>query len=309
MSFSSGTITATSPVRFPSVGTTDGKYRFENENAQIIGSFDGTRSFGNFAFFANQTPNASTWGSFVSSSSTRPYVTKFVLGSYASIPAAAEATTAIHTRTFGSNGLWSRISSASGSSDILPRICLPSDGFFVGSGPDASGATNSVGTYIRNSDAGQPGPGIVLTNYNLNASGSKVINRDRSCRIGFEILDVDSVSSNAYPSSRNTAFITHTLIPRAVAGTTVDQFTLPSTGLASRRSYKYLVHAEDSSGDFYTTELLVQVKGTTTNLVQYASSSTSASLVINFSVSATSDGTNTTVTIITNDADVLDDAY
>jgi hypothetical protein len=76
--------------------------------------------------------------------------------------------------------------------------------------------------------------------------------------------------------------------------TTVDSFTV---SLTTKKSYKYLVHAQNSGGDFYTTELLIQINGNgstyTTNIIQYASSTTSSSLTVSFSVSAS--GTTATV--------------
>jgi hypothetical protein len=68
--------------------------------------------------------------------------------------------------------------------------------------------------------------------------------------------------------------------------TTVDSFTV---SLSTKKSYKYLVHAQNTtSGHFYTTELLIQIYGNgstyTTNIIQYASSTTSSSLTVSFSV-------------------------
>jgi hypothetical protein len=162
--------------------------------------------------------------------------------------------------------------------------------FLIGTGPDSNSDTLGNGVYLRNDTTNN---GLIFTNYNLSTNTGKTIQKDRSCRLGLEVLDVDT-GTTAYANSKNTAYLTHTFIPRATSATTVDQFLIPNN---SKKSYKYFIHVENASGDFYTTELLIQVKGTTTNIVQYASSSTSTSLSVNFSISATAGGSETTVTL------------
>jgi hypothetical protein len=122
----------------------------------------------------------------------------------------------------------------------------------------------------------------VFTNYNLSANAFRTTQKDRSCRLGLEVLNVDS-GTTSYASSKNTAYITHTYVPASLGINTVDSFTV-----SANKSYKYLVHSENASGDFFTSELLVQIKGTTANLIQYASSTTNPSLTVSFSVSVSS---------------------
>jgi hypothetical protein len=163
--------------------------------------------------------------------------------------------------------------------------------FLIGTGPNSSSDTLGNGVYLRNDTTNN---GLIFTNYNLSTNTVKTIQKDRSCRLGLEVLDVDT-GSTAYASSKNTAYITHTYVPASLSTTTVDSFTV---SLTTKKSYKYLVHAQNTtSGHFYTTELLIQIYGNgstyTTNIIQYASSTTSSSLTVSFSVSAS--GTTATV--------------
>jgi hypothetical protein len=101
--------------------------------------------------------------------------------------------------------------------------------------------------------------------------------------LGLEVLDVDT-GSTAYASSKNTAYITHTYVPKSTGSVEVDTFTVPG----SNKSYKYFVHAQLTTGEFYTTELLVQVKTSgTVNIMQYASSTTSSSLTVTYTARIT----------------------
>ena len=158
--------------------------------------------------------------------------------------------------------------------------------FLIGDGPSASGATTGSGVYLRNDTTNN---GLIFTNYNLSANASRSTEKDRSWRLGLEVIDVDT-GTTAYASSKNTAYITHTYVPASLSTTTVDSFTVSGS---TKKSYKYLVHAQNVGGDFYTTELLIQIKGTTTNILQYASSTTSSSLTVSFSVAVV--GTTATV--------------
>lgn len=279
ITFTSDTLNAstTAATTFPIIASNGGVYTNGSAN---VGIHMPTTS--SSLHLGRSTALGSTW-------SGGDFITQLGLGGSGFTVASgvtAPASSTIQTRFFGSSG-WANLSAANS-----PRICMPN--FLIGTGPDANTATTGSGTYLRNDTTNNSNNGLIFTNYNLNATGSKTIAKDRSCRLGLEILDVDTAVSGAYAGSKNTAYLTHTFIPRATSGTTVDQFLIPNN---SKKSYKYFIHAENASGDFYTTELLVQVKGTTTNIIQYASSSTTPSLTISFSVSASSGGSDTTVTV------------
>jgi hypothetical protein len=189
-------------------------------------------------------------------------------------------TAEIVTKYFGS-GNWENLSSTNS-----PRICMP--GFLIGGGPVSSTDTVSEGVYLRNVYGGN-NSGLIFTNYNFMTNTNKRIDMDRSCRIGLEVLNADT-GTTSYQNTKNIAYITHTYVPASLLTTTVDSFTVSST---TKKSYKYLVHAQNSGGDFYTTELLIQIKGTTANILQYASSTTSSSLTVSFSVAVV--GTTATI--------------
>jgi len=130
----------------------------------------------------------------------------------------------------------------------------------------------------------------VFTNYNLSANASITTRKDRSSRIGLGVLNVDSMASNAYASMKNTAYITHTYVPSLT--TIVDEFTVTTN---TNKSYKYLIHCENSTGEVFTSELLLLVKMSalnvsSTNLVQYGSIGTSAGFSLSFVFAVTGSG-------------------
>lgn len=127
---------------------------------------------------------------------------------------------------------------------------------------------------------------LVFTNYNLSAHANITTQKDRSSRIGLGVLNVDSEVNNAYASMKNTAYITHTYVPSL--STIVDEFTVTTN---TKKSYKYLIHCENASGEVFTSELLLLVKmqssTSTTNLVQYGSIGTSAGFSLSFAFAVT----------------------
>jgi hypothetical protein len=282
LTFSGTTITAstTAATTFPIIASNGGVYTNGSEN---IGISMPTSS--SSLHLGRSTALGSTW-------SSGDFITQLGLGGSGfavTSGVTAPSSSTIKTRFFGSSA-WANLSAASS-----PRICMPD--FLIGTGPDSNTDSNGSGFYLRNDTTNN---GLIFTNYNFTASGStRTIRKDRSTRIGLEVLTVPATgtSDTAYGSSVNTAYLTHTFIPKIASGTTVDEFLIPNN---SKKSYKYFIHVENASGDFYTTELLIQVKGTTTNIVQYASSSTSTSLSVNFSISATAGASDTTVTLTHN---------
>lgn len=274
VSSGAGTLTAstTAPVTFPFIQSSNGVYFGPSSSlglAMTDGGSDGKSDF----TLATSDNLATDWTS-------GSYVTSMYLGGY-SLSGSSYSTptsTQIKTRYFGSSA-WANLSTTDS-----PRICMPN--FLIGTGPSASGATTGSGVYLRNDTTNN---GLIFTNYNLSANASRSTETDRSCRLGLEVLNVDS-GTTAYANSKNTAYITHTYVPASLSTTTVDSFTVSGS---TKKSYKYLVHAQNVGGDFYTTELLIQIKGTTTNILQYASSTTSSSLTVSFSVAVV--GTTATV--------------
>ena len=97
------------------------------------------------------------------------------------------------------------------------------------------------------------------------------------------------MASNAYASMKNTAYITHTYVPSLT--TIVDEFTVTDN---TKKSYKYLIHCENVTGEVFTSELLLLVKMastfSTTNLVQYGSIGTSAGFSLSFAFAVTGSG-------------------
>lgn len=260
---SAGQLQQTDIVNFTIVRSVHGYLGNNNNLGLLMSDNDNTNNNSTFIFGSSSIP-PDTWNA-------SSFITKINLGGYgleadaSGTVVTAPQTTEIKTRRFSN---WANISGLNNT-----KICMPD--FLIGIGPSASTATNSDGMLLRNDTTNNS---LTFTNYNLNATGSKTITKDRSCRLGLEVLNVDSVTSNAYANTKNTAYITHTYVPKSGSSIIVDQFPT-----SSNKSYKYLVHAENASGDFYTTELLVQVKGSTTvNLIQYASSTTSGSLNVTY---------------------------
>jgi hypothetical protein len=277
-----GTLTAstTAPVTFPFIQSSNGVYFGPSSSLGLIMEDNGSDGQSDFTL-ATSDSLASTWssGSYV----TSMYLAGWSLsGSSSGSSYSASTSSQIKTRYFGTSA-WANLSTTDS-----PRICMPN--FLIGTGPSASTATTGSGVYLRNDTTNN---GLIFTNYNLSTNASRTTEKDRSCRLGLEVLNVDT-GSTAYASSKNTAYITHTYVPASLSTTTVDSFTV---SLTTKKSYKYLVHAQNSGGDFYTTELLIQINGNgstyTTNIIQYASSTTSSSLTVSFSVSAS--GTTATV--------------
>jgi len=293
ITFTSNTLNAstTAATTFPIIASNDGVYTNGSAN---IGIHMSTAS--SSLNLGRSTALGSTW-------SAGDFITQLSLGgSGFAITGSPVVTTpsssTIKTRFFGSSA-WANLSAASS-----PRICMPD--FLIGTGPDANTTSNGSGYYLRNDTTNN---GLIFTNYNLTATGStRTIAKDRSTRMGLEVLSVPAsgTSDTAYASSANTAYITHTFIPRAASVTKVDEFTIPNA--SNRRSYKYFIHAENSSNDFYTTELLIQVKGNTSNIIQYASSTTNTSTLgsVNFSVTSSVGGSETTVTVSHDKSGLLD---
>jgi len=275
LSFSSNDLIQTAsatPVAFTLINSTDGFYY---GNDAVAPSQAMVLASGNNVIFATTSSLSTSWidSDYVNSINFGGWG---LVGNGSSIPN-TNSSTKILTRYFGTT--WANISTTNS-----PRISMPD--FLIGSGPSASTGTTSTGVYLRNDSTNNS---LVFTNYNLSANASRTTEKDRSCRLGLEVLNTDS-GSTSYANSKNTAYITHTYVPASLSTTTVDSFTVSGS---TKKSYKYLVHAENASGDFYTSELLVQIKGTTANLIQYASSTTNPSLTVSFSVSVAS----TTATI------------
>jgi hypothetical protein len=186
------------------------------------------------------------------------------------------------TRQFDSQMKFMYIKNWSGFSTGGSVLSL--DKVLIGPGPQSNN-TSSRGMVISNSSGN--GPGLIFTNFSSNNT-TATTEKDRSCRIGLQILNADAPVSNSYNTVKNTAYITHTYVP--ASSSIVDSFTVSAS---TKNSYKYLVHAQNTSGEFYTTELLIQINGTTANILQYASSTTSSSLTVSFSVAV--EGTTATV--------------
>jgi len=265
-----GTLTATNttPVTFPLIRSSVGTYFGPSSSLGLVMADSGTEGSSEFTF-ATSDSLPSTWTS--NSYLTLLRLAGHTLTTSGSYTAFTTTETEIKTRFLGSS-IWRNLST---------NICMPTS-FLIGRGPLASTATIGEGMLLRSDTTDNS---LTFTNYNLSATGSKSIAKDRSCRLGLEVLDVDT-GSDAYANTKNTAYLTHTYVPRSGTSITVDQFVIPN----SNRSYKYLVHAETEAGEFYTTELLVQVKGSSTvNLIQYASSTTSSSLSVTYSASISGD--------------------
>jgi len=276
-----GTITASPIVTFSNLQTTTGIYFGPGLNTGLVMYDGGTNGKSEYILCTNENLY-SAWDA-------NSYVTSlFVSGWALSLGGTYTkgTSTEIKTRFFGSSG-WANLSAANS-----PRICMPS--FMIGNGPNASTETEGSGVYLRNENNS-----LTFTNYNLLSNASRTIETDRSCRLGLEVLNVDS-GTTSYANTKNTAYITHTYVPSTLTNQEVDKFTINS---GTRKSYKYLVHAQNSTGDFYTTELLVQIKGDssspTVNIIQYGSSTTNSSLSgLTFSIEATA----TTATLKHNQA-------
>jgi len=259
-----GTLTAstTDPVTFPFIQSSNGIYFGPSSRLGLIMEDGGTDGRSVFILATSDSLNATTWTS-------ASYVTSMYLAGWSLTGSSYSASTSsqIKTRYFGTSA-WRNLSTTDS-----PKICMPN--FLIGTGPNSSSDTLGNGVYLRNDTTNN---GLIFTNYNLSTNASKTTQKDRSCRLGLEVLDVDT-GSTAYANSKNTAYITHTYVPKSTGSVEVDTFTVPG----SNKSYKYFVHAQLASGEFYTTELLVQVKTSgTVNIMQYASSTTSSSLTVTY---------------------------
>jgi hypothetical protein len=289
---SGGQITAGDIVRFNSLSSSTGFYFGESNNLGFYMDDEGSNGISNFILATGDSP---TW-----SSTNDDYVASLIIGARNlsttnggsfTVGKADDVptTTAIKARVFGTSSQWANLSVSSGYS---PRICMPN--FLIGTGPTSSSSSLSVGTLLRSDTSNNS---LTFTNYNFTTTGTtRTIEKDRSTRIGLEVLAVSSsTAQTAYGSTQNTAYITHTYVPTTLNNNKVDEFAVVD---GDKKSYKYLIQATNSSGDFYTTELLVQVKRSgstyTTNLIQYASTTTNPTLAVNFSISAT--GSTATIT-------------
>jgi hypothetical protein len=267
-----GTLTAstTAPVTFPFIQSSNGVYFGPSSSLGLVmqdGGSDGKSDF----TLATSDSLATTWTS-------GSYVTSMYLAGWSLSGSSYSASTSsqIKTRYFGTTGTWVNISTTNS-----PRICMPN--FLIGDGPTSSSSSLSVGTLLRNDTTNNS---LTFTNYNFTTTGTtRTIEKDRSTRIGLEVLAVSSgTAQTAYGSTQNTAYITHTYVPKSTGSVEVDTFTIPG----SNKSYKYFVHAQLATGEFYTTELLVQVKTSgTVNIMQYASSTTSSSLTVTYTARIT----------------------
>ena len=258
-----GTLSANStvPVSFPQIRATSGAYFGGSSSLGLMMIDNGTEGSSDFILATSDSLPSSWSGS--------SYLTSLKLAAHSltSSGFTSLSNVEIRTRYFGSS-VWANLSTAT--------ICMPTR-FLVGVGPLASTATEGQGVLLRSDTTNNS---LTFTNYNLSAS-TKTVQKDRSCRLGLEVLDVDTAASNAYANTKNTAYISHTYLPLSASSVKVDEFTTPS----SNRSYKYLVHAETAGGEFYTAELLIQVKPATStvNIMQYASSTTSSTLAVTYS--------------------------
>jgi hypothetical protein len=134
-----------------------------------------------------------------------------------------------------------------------------------GVGPTSSTTTASTGYLVTNDSTNGA---LVFTNYNLNATGSKTIQKDRSSRISLQVLNVDSETNNAYASAKTTGSIAHTY---SVTTDVVDRYTVATN---SYSSVKYLIQAISSTNQVFTTEFIVQVStygAGSCKYIQYAS--------------------------------------
>jgi hypothetical protein len=302
-SVSAGQISITVPtndiVKFPNISSTNGFYFGESNNLGLVMDDTGTDGRSDFIF-----ATAELGTSYSSSFTNSTYITSINFGG-AGLSTTSGGTqtvrpvsTTLKTRYFGDNGGWSNISGTA-----LPRICMPENGFMIGDGPTNSSSSLSSGIFIRNDTTNSA---LTFTNYNFTQTGTaRTLAKDRSTRIGLEVLSVPAsgTSSTNYTSSANTAYITHSVVPSG--STTVDQFAVPPS---SKKSYKYFIHAQDSSGDFFTTELVVQVKASptaisTTNIIQYGSTTTNSTTLptVTFSLN-----TSTLTVTLTSSSSSLD---
>lgn len=297
-SVASGQITISVPtdgiVKFPNLSSTNGFYFGESNNLGLVMDDNGTNGQSDF-IFATADLNSSYSSSFTSGT----YITSINLGgaglstSSGGTQTVRPTSTTIKTRYFGDNGGWTNISGTS-----LPRICMPEAGFMIGEGPTSSTSSLSTGMYLRTDTTNNA---LTFTNYNFTASSTRTIAKDRSTRIGLEVLNVPAngtPATNYTGLSANTAYITHSIVPSG--STTVDQFAVP---VSSKKSYKYFIHAEDGSGDFFTTELVVQVKAgasgiSTSNIIQYGSTTTNSTSLPTVTFSLNTTGSSLTVTLV-----------
>lgn len=301
-SVASGQITISVPtngiVKFPNLSSTNGFYFGESNNLGLVMDDNGTNGQSDFIF-----ATAELSSSYLSSFTNGTYITSINLGGAGlstdgggNLTALVRPTsTTLKTRYFGDTPSgWTNISGTG-----LPRICMPEAGFMIGEGPTSSTSSLSTGMYLRTDTTNNA---LTFTNYNFTATGTaRTIAKDRSTRIGLEVLNVPASGAAAtnYTGSANTAYITHSFVPSG-ATTTVDQFTVTQS---SKKSYKYFIHAEDSSGDFFTTELVVQVKASltgisTSNIIQYGSTTTNSTSLPTVTFSLTTSGSSLTVTLV-----------
>jgi hypothetical protein len=183
--------------------------------------------------------------------------------------------TRITVKTFSSD--WYSLSQS--------KICMPT--IMLGLGPTSSLATSSTGYLVSNDSATGA---VVLTNYNLNTSGSKSIAKDRSSRLSLSVLNVDSESNNAYASIKTTGTLAHTY---STTTDVVDRFTMSSNSV---KSIKYLVQAISSTNQVFTSEFIVQVStysAGSCKYIQYASVSQDGG----FTLDITAELSGTTVSV------------
>jgi len=189
----------------------------------------------------------------------------------------------ISIKTFTTN--WYQLGASSTSTN---RLCMPT--MMIGTGPTNATSTASNGYLIRNDSTNGA---LVFTNFNLNTTGSLTTKIDRSSRLSLEIMNVDSVSSNAYSSLKSTGSITHTYANITSTPGLVDTFTF-----SGYKSIKYLIQAVSNTNKVFTTEFIVQANTNTNycNYVQYASVSEPAG----FSLDITATLATNTLTVSSN---------
>lgn len=181
----------------------------------------------------------------------------------------ANTPTSIHTQISGTD-LKVKNFGASWYSINTNIFCLP-EKFIIGNGPNNNTSTQGSGYLLTNDNTNGA---LKLTNYNLNAYGSRTTSLDRSSKLSLEVINVDPGSSSTnYTSTRTTGYLVHCYsdpVELSAQGR-IDTFTVTA---ASRRSIKYLIQAtQATTNKVFTTEFIVQVNRSTNtcNYIQYAS--------------------------------------
>lgn len=198
----------------------------------------------------------------------------------------------ISVKNFG--GSWWPIAQE-GAGSISGVLCLPNK-IMINSGPTSNTSAQSSGYVISNDNSKGA---FKLTNYNFNTFGSRTTYLDRSCKLGLEILDVDSGASTVnYSSVKATAYLIHSYPdPTELAATgKIDEFTI--TG-SQARCIKYLIQArQQGTSKSFSTEFLLQASTLTNtcNYIQYASVSEPGGFTLDINASLNTSTNTVTVT-------------